>query len=117
METLETNNMGMIIMQILRILFFSIPTLLFIGMAIYYLNKMKSNTEGMLILIGNILILLSSIANTLLFSLYMDEASKFITYSLIVSGINILAFIGSALFVIGVFILIKKMIKTKSLTK
>ncbi|WP_299222324.1 hypothetical protein [uncultured Aquimarina sp.] len=116
METLDTNNGGMIIIQVLRLLFFCIPTLLFIGIAIYYLNKMKSKTEGILILIGNIIILLSIIVNTLLFVMFMDETWEHMTYSYILSGINILSFIGSMLFVAGTFLLIKRVIKTKSLT-
>lgn len=111
------SDVAPVIIQLLTGLFYAIPTIIFIVISIYYLMKIGSKTEGVLILIGNIILFLSIVVNQILFiqlSVYQSWDSYY--YSYISTALSILSFIGSILFVIGVFLLMKKVIKTKSLT-
>ncbi|MDY8138881.1 hypothetical protein [Aquimarina sp. 2201CG5-10] len=106
------SNIAEILMRILTSLFYIVPTLFFIGIAIYYLMKVGSKTEGMLMLIGNILILLVSISFNFMF-LYI-ESWGIQMYSIINTIVNGIGFIGSTLFAIGVFMIVRKVIRNNS---
>ncbi|AXT53635.1 hypothetical protein D1818_23445 [Aquimarina sp. BL5] len=111
------SDVAPVIIQLLTGLFYAIPTIIFIVISIYYLMKIGSKTDGVLILIGNIILFLSIVVNQILFiqlSVYQSWDGYY--YSYISTALSILSFIGSILFVIGVFLLMKKVIKTKSLT-
>ncbi|KZS38601.1 hypothetical protein AWE51_13455 [Aquimarina aggregata] len=104
-----------ILIQALTGLFYAIPTLLFIGIGIHYLIKKGNTTDGIFIVIGNIIILLSIVIGKILFIqfvVYQKWDSTVYTY--IISAINIVSFIGSILFVIGLFLLTKKVIKVNN---
>ncbi|SEM23546.1 hypothetical protein SAMN04487910_4506 [Aquimarina amphilecti] len=106
-----------IIIQLLMGLAYAIPTLFFIVISIYYLLKMGSQIDGILILIGNVIIFLCIVIGRILFiqfAFYQQWEGNM--YSYITTAISIVSVIGSILFAIGIFLLMKKVIKTKSLT-
>ena len=106
-----TSNFSEILLRVLGSLFYILPILLFIILAIYYMGKTQSSKEGTLILIGNILILIVAILHQFLY-LFIDDFG-FDLYTIINIGINTISFIGSVLFLIGVYIMVQKIIKTQ----
>ncbi|WP_299260680.1 hypothetical protein [uncultured Aquimarina sp.] len=111
-------DISQVLVQSLTGLFYVLPTLVFIIISSYYLMKMGGKMDGILILVGNIIIFLSSIINQVLFiqlSVYQSWDGYY--YSYISTALSILSFIGSILFVAGTFLLIRKVIKTKSSTE
>ncbi|WP_299441041.1 hypothetical protein [uncultured Aquimarina sp.] len=110
-------NTPQILIQLLLGLVYSIPTIFFIIISIHYLLKMGSTTDGILILLGNSILLLSSILGKIAWIqlvFYQKWEGEIYSYVNIVLGT--ISFIGSVLFVIGVFLLVKKVLKTKSLS-
>ncbi|WP_103864859.1 hypothetical protein [Aquimarina sp. I32.4] len=103
-----------ILLRITGIIFYIIPIIVFIILAIYYISKVGSTKEGILILIGNILLFIVAIIHQFLFMLV--DSWGFNLYSIINSGVNFIAFIGSILFIIGFYLLIKKAIKGNNTT-
>ncbi|MBQ4821756.1 hypothetical protein [Aquimarina sp. MMG016] len=101
-----------ILTRTLTALLYIIPTLFFIGIAIYYLMKVGSKIEGVLILIGNVIILLVSISFNFMY-LYIDSWGIQI-YSIINMVVNGIGFIGSILFAIGFFMVVRKLIRSNS---
>jgi len=108
------SDVSQILIQLMTGLLYSIPTIIFIIISVYYLIKMGPKTDGIFILIGNIIILLSIIAHQVLFLNVQNITTEL--FSWISAAINIFSFLGSTLFVIGIFLLIKRVIKTKSFT-
>lgn len=104
-----TSNFPEILLRVLGTLFYILPILLFIILAIYYMGKTQSSKEGTLILIGNILILIVAILHQFLY-LFIDDLGIDL-YTIINVGINTISFIGSVLFLIGVYIMVQKIIK------
>ncbi|MCK8520785.1 hypothetical protein M0D21_04375 [Aquimarina sp. D1M17] len=101
-----------IIIQLLMGLVFAIPTLFFIGIGLFYISKVGTKTDGLLFLIGNIVILLSIIINKILFVQFIVyQNMEATTYSYVLYATNILSFIGSILFAIGLYLLVKKAVK------
>ncbi|MDH7444104.1 hypothetical protein [Aquimarina sp. 2201CG14-23] len=110
------SNISQVLIQLLTGLFYALPTIAFIVISIYYLLKTGTKTDGILILIGNIIIFLSIVLGRILFiQLAVYQKWEGETYSYLSTGISALSFIGSILFVVGTFLLIRKVIKTKSL--
>ncbi|WP_299189481.1 hypothetical protein [uncultured Aquimarina sp.] len=106
-----------IIIQLLMGLVYAIPTIFFIAISIYYLSKMKSQIEGILILIGNVIIFLCIIIGRILFIQFaFYQKWEGTIYSYITTAISIVSVVGSILFAVGIFLLMKKVIRTKSLT-
>ncbi len=103
------SNFSEILLRITGALFYSVPILIFILIAIYYITKAGMKTEGILILIGNILILLVSISHHFLYTFI--ESWGYELYSYISMGINAISFIGSILFIIGFLMIIQQNIK------
>ncbi|MFD2565634.1 MULTISPECIES: hypothetical protein [Aquimarina] len=111
-------NTPQIIVQLLLALAYAIPTIFFIVISIYYLVKMGSQTDGILILVGNVIIFLSIIVGRVLFiQLAFYEKWQGEMYSYISGAVNILSFLGASAFAVGVFLLMKKVIKTNTLAK
>ncbi len=111
-------NTSQILIQLLLALAYAIPTIFFIVISIYYLLKMGSRTDGILILAGNIVILLSIILSRILFIQFaFYEKWQGEMYSYVSSAINVISFMGSLAFAIGVFLLMKKIIKTKTVAE
>lgn len=106
-----SSNFSEILLRITGSFFYILPILLFIILAIYYMSKTQSSKEGTLILIGNILILMVAIVHQFLY-LFIDNLG-FDLYSIINVAINGISFVGSILFLIGVYMMIQKVIKTK----
>ncbi|MHA7059766.1 hypothetical protein ACWGOQ_0021240 [Aquimarina sp. M1] len=112
------SDFSQIIVQLLMGLAYAIPTLFFIVISIYYLIKMGTQTDGILILIGNSIIFISIVINQVIFiQLAFYEKWQGESYTYLSSAINILSFFGSLAFAIGVLLLMKKVIKTKSSTE
>ncbi|WP_062059032.1 hypothetical protein [Aquimarina longa] len=99
---------------LLGTLFYILPILAFIVLSIYYINKVGNTKEGTFILVGNILILVVAIIHQFLFR-FIDNLGVDI-YTFINLICNLVAFIGSILFVIGFFMIIKKNIKNDTIT-
>ncbi|WP_298547983.1 hypothetical protein [uncultured Aquimarina sp.] len=109
-------DISQVLIQSLTGLFYVLPTIVFIIISGYYLMKMGSKTDGILILIGNIIIFLSTVVGQILFiQLSFGQTWDVDAYSYISTALGILSFIGSILFVVGIFLLMKRVIKTKSL--
>ncbi|WP_299248544.1 hypothetical protein [uncultured Aquimarina sp.] len=109
-------DISQVLIQSLTGLFYVLPTIVFIIISGYYLMKMGSKTDGILILIGNIIIFLSTVVGQILFiQLSISQTWDVGSYSYISTALGILSFIGSILFVVGIFLLMKRVIKTKSL--
>ena len=103
-----------IITQLAVFLLNTIPIIAFIIMSIYYITKTGSNTEGYLILVGNIIIFLSSLASTIaVLQITVFRKWEMSSYSAISIGMQAFSFIGQILFAIGVFLLFRKVIKMK----
>ncbi len=100
-----------ILLRVSGALFYILPIILFIILAIYYNSKIGSTKEGILILVGNILILIVAILHQFLYTLV--ESWGFELYAIINFGVNAISFIGSILFLIGLFLMMKKLIKAK----
>ncbi|AXT55839.1 hypothetical protein J8L88_20630 [Aquimarina sp. MMG015] len=106
-----------IIIQLFIGLAYAIPTLFFIIISIYYLLKMGSQIDGILILAGNVIIFLCIVIGRILFIQFaFYQKWEGTIYSYITTAISIVSVIGSILFAVGVFLLMKKVIKAKSLT-
>ncbi|MGY3794283.1 hypothetical protein [uncultured Aquimarina sp.] len=109
------SNTTQVMIQLLMGLVYAIPSLLFIIISIYYLLKMGSQIDGTLILIGNVIIFLSVIIGQIAFVQFaFYQKWEHTSYSYISTGISIFSFIGRVLFAVGIFLLIKKMIKQKN---
>lgn len=109
------SNTTQVMIQLLMGLVYAIPSLLFIIISIYYLLKMGSQIDGTLILIGNVITFLCVIIGQIVFIQFaFYEKWQHTSYSYISTGISIFSFIGRVLFAVGVFLLIKKMIKQKN---
>ena len=105
-----------VIVQSAMSLLYTLPVLAFIILAIYYISKVGSTTDGYLILIGNIIIFIASLITALSFlqiTIFRNWEIK--TYTTITAAMQVLSFIGKILFVIGVFLLLKKVIKNKKI--
>ncbi|EZH74004.1 hypothetical protein ATO12_14090 [Aquimarina atlantica] len=87
----------------------SIPQLVIAILCIYYIIKVGSKTDGILLTTGSIISLLCGISNTV-GTTYISTlgADTYLTYIYVIQGFS---FLGSILFVIGFFLLIKKTIK------
>ncbi|WP_035095769.1 hypothetical protein [Aquimarina megaterium] len=107
----SSSNVSEIIHRIIGGLFYILPILLFIILTIYYISKKGTTKEGVLILIGNILILVVAVLHQFIYR-FVDSWG-FDAYLIINSGINTISFIGSILFIIGFYIMIQKIIKNK----
>ncbi|GGX14993.1 hypothetical protein [Aquimarina muelleri] len=106
-----TSNFSEILLRITGSLFYILPILIFIILAIYYMSKTQSSKEGALILIGNILILIVAILHQFLY-LFIDDFG-FDLYAIINVGVNAISFVGSVLFLIGLYMMIQKIINTQ----
>ncbi|WP_109300195.1 hypothetical protein [Aquimarina sp. AU474] len=107
-------DLSQIIIQLLMALLYAIPTLLFIIISAYYIMNKGAKTDGLLILIGNIIIILSTIIGKILFIQFVYyQKWESTMYSYIVTAVNIFSFIGAMLFVVGLFLLIRKVVKNK----
>ncbi|WP_103070516.1 hypothetical protein [Aquimarina sediminis] len=91
----------------------SIPQVFIVVICLYYIFKKGSKIEGVLLVSGSILSLLCALSTQIgvLFS-QVWGADSYLTYTYVFYGIS---FIGSVLFVIGFFILVRKTIKHKVL--
>ncbi|EZH74003.1 hypothetical protein ATO12_14085 [Aquimarina atlantica] len=107
----SSSNVSEIILRVTGALFYILPILVFIILTIYYMSKKGTTKEGILILIGNILILIVAILHQFLY-MFIDSWG-FDIYSIINTGVNTISFIGSILFLIGFYIMIQKIIKNK----
>lgn len=105
------SNFSEILLRVTGALFYIFPIILFIILAIYYNSKVGSTKEGVLILVGNILILIVAIIHQFLFT-FVDSWG-FDVYAIINAGVNAISFIGSILFLIGLYMMIQKLIKAK----
>ncbi len=87
----------------------SIPQLVITILCIYYIIKVGLKTEGVLVTTGSIISLLCGISN-IVGATYISTlgADTYVTFIYFVQGFS---FLGSVLFVIGFFLLIKKTIK------
>lgn len=87
----------------------SIPQLVIAILCVYYIIKVGLKTEGVLLTTGSIISLLCGISNivgaTYISTLGVDS---YVTFIYFIQGFS---FLGSVLFVIGFFLLIKKTIK------
>jgi hypothetical protein len=87
----------------------SIPQLVIAILCIYYILRVGLKTEGILLTTGSIISLLCGISNivgaTYISTLGVDS---YVTFIYFIQGFS---FLGSVLFVIGFFLLIKKAIK------
>ncbi|WP_024771167.1 hypothetical protein [Aquimarina macrocephali] len=107
--------MGQDITEIIKHIFLgiltSIPQLVIVILCIYYITKIGSKTEAILLTTGSIISLLCGISNvvgaTYISTLGVDS---YVIFIYIIQGFS---FLGSILFVIGFFILIRKIIKSK----
>ncbi len=101
-----------IIIQLLLGLFYAIPSIAFIIICLYYLKKAGSTTDGLLLLIGNSIIFITIILSqiTMVLFVYYRKWEADI-YSYITMGTGILSFIGSVLSILGLFLLVKRVIK------
>ncbi len=102
-----------ILMRISGILFFTLPIIFFVILAVYYINKVGKTREGMMVLIGNILIFIVAVIHQFLYLLI--DALGYEIFSFINITINFISFIGSVLFLIGFYFIIKKVINTTKL--
>lgn len=107
----SSSNLSEIILRITGALFYILPILVFIILSIYYISKKGSTKEGILVLIGNILILIVAILHQFLY-MFIDSWG-FDLYAIINAGVNAISFIGSILFIIGFYMMIQKIIKNK----
>ncbi|WP_152538590.1 hypothetical protein [Aquimarina macrocephali] len=107
----SNSNLSEIIHRFIGGLFYMLPILVFIILTIYYMSKKGATKEGVLILIGNILILIVAILHQFIYK-FVDSWG-FDIYLIINSGINTISFIGSILFIIGFYMMIQKIIKNK----
>ncbi|PKV50518.1 hypothetical protein ATE84_2576 [Aquimarina sp. MAR_2010_214] len=107
--------MGLDITEIIKYLFqgvlTSIPQLVIVILCIYYLIKVGSKIDGVLLTIGSIISILCNISNVV-GAVYISTlgVDSYVIYLYIIQGFSIL---GSILFAIGFFILIRKIIKNK----
>jgi len=109
------SNTYQIFIQLLMGLLYAIPSLIFIGISIYYISKMGTLIDGILILIGNIIILLSiAIGKILWIQFVFFQTWQRDLYSYISTAISIFSVLGSILFAIGVFLLVKRVIRSKT---
>lgn len=106
------SNFSEILLRITGAFFYIVPTIFFIILAIYYTSKVGSTKEGTLILIGNILILIVTILHQFMY-LFIGQWGIDL-YSIISIGVNAISFIGFMLFLIGFYIMIQKIIKSKA---
>ncbi|GAA4277997.1 hypothetical protein [Aquimarina mytili] len=105
-------NTPSIIIQLLLGIVYALPTVAFIIISLYYLKKAGSTIDGVLILIGNIIIFTTIILNQasmVLFVYYRKWSAD--VYSYITMGTGILSFIGSILFIVGLSLLVKRVVK------
>ncbi len=102
-----------VLYSILVGLFSSLFSIFTIIICIYYIVKMGSKIEGTLMIIASSISLLCSIA-TQIGVLYIKTwgTNDYLHFTYIIQGF---AFLGSLLFIIGFFILIRKVIHYKSL--
>lgn len=111
--------MGQDITEIIKHIFLgiltSIPQLVIVILCIYYIVKIGSKTEAILLTTGSMISLLCGVSNvvgaTYISTLGVDS---YVIFIYIIQGFS---FFGSILFVIGFFLLIKKTIKNKVLTQ
>ncbi len=105
-------NMPSIIVQLLLGIVYALPTMACIIISLYYLKKAGSTIDGVLILIGNS-ILCTTIILSQVFMVLFVHYRKWSTdiYSYITMGTGVLSFIGSILFVVGLSLLVKRVIK------
>lgn len=101
------------ILEIVKYIFLglltSIPQLIIVILCVYYIFKTGSKTEGILLTIGSITSLLCDVSNVVgAMSVNTLRADSYVTFTYIVQGFS---FLGSVIFVIGFFLLIKKTIK------
>jgi len=111
---METNVLE-IIYYIFLGLITSLGQVLLVGICLYYLIKKGAKADATLLLIGSSIMLLCGILSTVgaLFARVWGTES-YVTYTYSIQGISML---GSLLFVIGFFILIRKVIKPKVITQ
>ncbi len=103
-----------IIIQLLIALLYAIPTVLLILIILYYIIKKGAKIDGILMLIGNIIVLIATIISKILFiQLVHYQKWEATSYSYMIAVINIISFIGSLAFVIGLLLLIRKIVKNK----
>lgn len=105
------------ILEIIKYIFLglltSIPQIIIVVLCIYYLYKVGTKTEGILLTTGSTISLLCGVASVVGASYFSGfGVDSYLTFTYIVQGFS---FIGSILFVIGFFLLIRKTIKNKSL--
>ncbi|TSE10862.1 MULTISPECIES: hypothetical protein [Aquimarina] len=105
------SNFSEILLRFTGAIFYIFPIILFIILAIYYNSKVGSTKEGVLILVGNILILIVAILHQFLYTFV--DLWGFDIYAIINAGVNGISFIGSILFLIGLYMMIQKLIKAK----
>ncbi len=103
---MSSYNLPELLSRIVGIISYVLPIFLFIVLSIYYISKAGLKTEGLFILIGNILIFIVAITHQFLY-IYIDSWG-FRLYTIINIGVNAISFIGSLLFLIGFFLLIKR---------
>ncbi len=86
--------------------------LIIILICLYYLIKSKATADSVLLMIGSFIILLSTIL-TQVGVLYAKTwgSNSYLSYSFVIQGISI---VGSLLFAVGLFLLIRKVIKFKT---
>ncbi len=110
---MESNFTDMLL-RVIGILFYAVPVLFFIILAIYYISKADAKIPGILILIGNILILLVVITNQFLY-LYIEDWGIDL-FSLVSVVVNAISFVGYVLFLIGFFMIIQKLLKKQNIS-
>lgn len=108
-------DISQIIIQLLMGFLYGLPTLAFIIICLYYLKKVGSVIDGILLLIGNSIIFITIILGQIAMIYFVHyrtwEAN---TYTYITIGNNVLSFIGSILCVVGLFLLVKRVIKNST---
>ncbi len=92
----------------------SLPQIIIVILCLYYLYKVTSKTEGILLAAGSIISLLCSVS-IFMASSYISHFEQINSYETLVYISHGLSFFGSILFTIGFFLLIRKTIKNKSL--
>ncbi len=105
MEPSITKILSFILLGILT----SMGQVLILGICLYYIYKIGSKKDSILVLLGSMIWLLCSIS-TLVATLYVRVWGTE-TYQLVTYAIQGFSFFGSLLFVIGFFLLIRRVVK------
>ncbi len=89
----------------------SIPYIFTLIISIYYRKKTGSKKDSTLLILGNIILILCSISQTISTIFIRSWGTEIYTY--FIYSINGISFLASILFTIGFLLLVRKMVKYK----